>query len=162
MSILSRLIQGYYSLCHILQRDVANLLLLMCRLWVGWVFWQSGWIKISSWDSTLYLFELEYQVPLLPWQWAAYFGTAAELGLPLLLIPGLLGRLSAFALFAVNAIAVISYPVLWEQGFTDHQLWGMMLLTVMVWGSGRYSLDHWLKHHWHTIRQIHQQLDLPH
>uniref|UniRef100_UPI0038F77CBC DoxX family protein n=1 Tax=Streptomyces scabiei TaxID=1930 RepID=UPI0038F77CBC len=76
--------------------------------------------KIANWDSTLYLFELEYHVPLLPWQLAAYLATGAELALPLLLIPGLFGRLSALALFAVNAMAVVSYPLLWQQGFTDH------------------------------------------
>ncbi len=46
-------------------------LLLFCRLWVAWVFFNSGLTKIATWDSTLYLFELEYQVPLLPWELAA-------------------------------------------------------------------------------------------
>ena len=61
------------------------LLLLFTRLWVAWVFFKSGMVKYNSWDSTLYLFEYEYQVPLLPWQIAAYMGTAAELILPVFL-----------------------------------------------------------------------------
>ena len=50
--------------------------LLLARLWVASVFFTSGWLKLTAWDSTLYLFESEYQVPLLPWLWAAYLGTA--------------------------------------------------------------------------------------
>ncbi|MGF1784091.1 DoxX family protein [Vibrio fluvialis] len=141
----------YHALCHWLQRDFASLVLLLCRVWAGWVFWQSGLSKIANWDSTLYLFELEYQVPLLPWQLAAYLATGAELALPLLLMSGLFGRLSALALFAVNAMAVVSYPLLWQQGFTDHQLWGLMLLIVFVWGPGRLSLDNWLSRKWQRV-----------
>lgn len=148
---MSDFLQRYQTFSRWLQRDLASLLLLMCRLWAGWVFWQSGLSKITNWDSTLYLFELEYQVPLLPWQLAAYLATAAELTLPLLLIPGVLGRLSALALFAVNAVAVMSYPLLWQQGFTDHQLWGLMLLMVVVWGPGQLSFDHWLSRRWLAI-----------
>ena len=117
------------------------LLLLFTRLWVAWVFFQSGMIKYSSWDSTLYLFEYEYQVPLLPWQMAAYLGTAAELILPVFVALGLFTRPMALALFIFNIIAVVSYPLLWERGFFDHQLWGMMLLVNVFWGGGVISLD---------------------
>ena len=51
-------------------------LLLLARLWVATIFLRSGWLKLTAWDSTFYLFEFEYQVPLLPWQWAAYAGKA--------------------------------------------------------------------------------------
>ncbi|HDM8040718.1 TPA: DoxX family protein [Vibrio fluvialis] len=145
---MSDFMHRYQALCDWLQRDFASLVLLLCRVWAGWVFWQSGLSKIANWDSTLYLFELEYQVPLLPWQLAAYLATGAELALPLLLMPGLFGRLSALVLFAVNAMAVVSYPLLWQQGFTDHQLWGLMLLMVFVWGPGNLSLDNWLSRKW--------------
>lgn len=117
------------------------LLLLFTRLWVAWVFFQSGMIKYSSWDSTLYLFEYEYQVPLLPWQMAAYLGTAAELVLPVFLALGLFTRPMALALLVFNIIAVVSYPLLWERGFFDHQLWGMMMLVNVFWGAGMISLD---------------------
>ena len=117
--------------------------LLLARLWVAAVFLRSGWLKFTAWDSTLYLFEFEYQVPLLPWQWAAYAGTATELLLPLFLLAGLFTRPVALLLFGFNAMAVISYPTLWAGGFHDHQLWGWMLLTLAVWGAGPLSLDHW-------------------
>ncbi|MFQ2111277.1 DoxX family protein [Aeromonas veronii] len=118
--------------------------LLLARLWVALVFITSGWLKLTAWDSTLYLFESEYQVPLLPWLWAAYLGTATELLLPLFLLAGLFTRPAALLLFGFNIMAVISYPTLWAGGFYDHQLWGWMLLTLIIWGGGVLSLDYWL------------------
>jgi putative oxidoreductase len=47
----------------------------------------------------------------------------------------------AAILFVFNIIAVVSYPLLWEKGFYDHQLWGLMILIVVVWGSGSISTD---------------------
>ncbi|MDX1303940.1 DoxX family protein [Photobacterium sp.] len=116
-------------------------LLFFIRLWVAWVFFKSGMVKYSSWDSTLYLFEYEYQVPLLPWKVAAYMGTAAELILPVFLALGLFTRPMALVLFVFNIIAVASYPLLWEKGFYDHQLWGMMILVNVCWGAGLFSVD---------------------
>lgn len=128
-----------------LQMAFVPLLLLFCRLWVAWVFFNSGLTKIASWESTLFLFEYEYQVPVLPWTLAAYLGTAAELILPIFLALGLLARPMAAVLFVFNIIAVVSYPVLWEKGFYDHQLWGLMILIVVVWGPGAISADKLLR-----------------
>jgi putative oxidoreductase len=83
-----------------------------------------------------------YQVPLIPWELAAYLGTAAELILPIFLVVGLATRLMAFNLFVFNIIAVVSYPVIWQGGYYDHKLWGVMLLVVVIYGQGRVSLDH--------------------
>ncbi|MBW3698605.1 DoxX family protein [Vibrio sp. T187] len=139
------LIITYDNLVSQAQAMFIPVLLLFCRLWVAWVFFNSGLVKIASWDSTLYLFELEYQVPILPWELAAYMGTAAELILPVFLAFGLLTRPMAAILFVFNIIAVVSYPLLWERGFFDHQLWGLMILIVVVWGAGPFSLDKVIK-----------------
>ena len=122
---------------------------LATRVYVSWQFLKSGWLKISNWDQTLSLFRDEYHVPLLPPPLAAVLGTAGELILPVLLIIGLAGRLSALGLFAVNAIAVISYAhVLLSKGFeaavAQHYLWGFMLLVLVVYGPGSLSVDHFL------------------
>jgi putative oxidoreductase len=87
------------------------------------------------------LFEYEYHVPLIPWELAAYMGTAAELVLPVFMVLGLFTRPMAAILFVFNIIAVVSYPLLWEKGFYDHQLWGLMILIVVVWGPGSISTD---------------------
>ncbi len=44
-------------------------------------------------------------------------------------------------------MAVISYPLLWDGGFYDHQLWGLMLLINIVWGAGFISVDKLLTKH---------------
>jgi putative oxidoreductase len=121
------------------------ILLLFTRLWVASIFLKSGYLKITTWDSTLYLFEEEYQVPIIPWELAAYIGTAAEIILPIFMILGLLTRPMAAVLFIFNIAAVISYPVLWDGGFYDHQLWGLMILINVVWGAGFISADQLLK-----------------
>jgi putative oxidoreductase len=142
---VKNLVGRYDQWIHTLQTALIPLLLLFCRLWVAWVFLNSGLVKITSWDSTLYLFELEYKVPLLPWELAAYLGTAAELTLPLFVALGFMTRPMAAILFLFNIVAVVSYPLLWEKGFYDHQLWGLMILMLIVWGAGPLSLDQALK-----------------
>ena len=63
---------------------------------------------------------------------------------------GLFGRLSALGLFAVNAMAVISYRhVLLTEGFEaalgQHVLWGFMLAMLAIYGPGKWSADHLLR-----------------
>lgn len=115
---------------------------LLIRLWAANVFFKSGLTKIQSFDSTLQLFQYEYHVPLLPPEVAAYMATGAELGFSVLLALGLAGRFSALGLFILNIVAVISYPDLDIDGLRDHQLWGILLLAVLLHGPGRLSLDH--------------------
>lgn len=117
---------------------------LILRGWVAYAFFVSGLTKIQTWDSTLYLFSDEYHVPLLPPELAAYLGTAAELGLPVLLALGLFGRFAAGALFIFNIIAVISYPDLGAAGIEQHKVWGIMLLVCLLHGPGSWSVDYWL------------------
>lgn len=119
--------------------------LLGIRLYLANVFWRSGVNKFQSWDSTLFLFEYEYQVPLLSPKVAAYLGTGAELFFPVLLALGLGGRFAAVSLFIFNIIAVISYPTLNEAGVAQHQLWGLMLLLPVCYGPGKLSVDHWIR-----------------
>jgi len=127
--------------------NLESLLLLTTRLWVSWEFLKSGWLKITSWQNTVFLFQNEYRVPLLPPGLAAVAGTAGELVFPVLLIGGVAGRLSAAGLFAVNVMAVVSYAhVLLTEGFEaavgQHYLWGFALLVLAVFGPGRISVDH--------------------
>jgi putative oxidoreductase len=122
-------------------------LLLATRLYVGWQFLKSGWLKATSWDTTLGLFEEEYRVPLLPPDWAAVAGTAGELVFPVLLGLGLASRLAALGLGAVNVLAVVAYThVLLMEGFEaalgQHVLWGFMLAVLATCGPGALALDH--------------------
>jgi putative oxidoreductase len=126
------------------------LALLAARIYVAEVFWKSGWLKLTTWSSTVDLFREEYRVPLLPPEAAAVVGTFGELFFPVLLVLGLLGRFGALGMFAVNAMAVISYShVLLQEGFEaaigDHILWGVLTLGLVVFGPGKISVDAWLE-----------------
>jgi putative oxidoreductase len=126
--------------------SLSSLLLLATRLYVAWQFFKSGLVKIDDWDTTLLLFQEEYHVPLLPPALAAVAGTTGELLFPSLLVLGLGTRYAALGLSAVNIMAVVSYAhVLLAEGseaaLGQHQLWGYMLLVVLVFGPGRISVD---------------------
>ncbi len=126
------------------------LFLLGTRLYVGWQFWKSGWLKVSSWSSTLDLFTTEYHVPLLPPAVAAVTGAFGEIFFPALLFVGLFSRVGALGGFFVNAMAVISYrQVLLAEGaeaaLAQHVLWGFMFLLLAVTGPGKIALDTWLE-----------------
>lgn len=121
---------------------------LATRLWVSWQFFKSGLLKVQDWGATLFLFQEEYRVPLLPPGLAALAGTAGELVFPVLVALGLCTRLSALGLALVNVMAVVSYAhVLLSSGFEaalrQHYLWGFMLLVIVIYGPGRVSLDAW-------------------
>ena len=118
---------------------------LAVRVYVAWVFFKSGLVKIQSWDSTVMLFEYEYSVPLLSAYWAALLGTIAELTFPVLLVLGLGGRVTTMGLFIFNAIAMSSYPDISPAGTQQHLLWGFMILTLFFYSMDKLSVDYWIR-----------------
>jgi putative oxidoreductase len=140
-SLIARAIEAVKAAHHGLD-FLAPIADLLVRLWVADVFWKSGLTKLQSWDTTLLLFNEEYRVPLLPPEVAAYAGAFTELFFPVLLAVGLGGRLAAFVLFVFNIIAVVSYPDLNPAGLHDHQLWGLLLLVILLHGPDKLSVDH--------------------
>jgi putative oxidoreductase len=128
-----------------------HLLDLGIRVYMADVFFRSGLVKIRNWDGTLFLFESEYRVPLLPPELAAWLGTFGELFFPPLLALGLAARFAAFSLSIVNVMAVISF---WhvlsgnEAALMSHVYWGMLLLVTLCHGPGMLSLDHFIRSRW--------------
>ncbi|MDT7837147.1 DoxX family protein [Aquabacterium sp. OR-4] len=121
---------------------------LAARWHVAQVFFLSGLTKLRDWETTLALFQHEYHVPLLSPALAAVLGTAGELVLPVLLLLGLGGRIAALGLLVVNAVAVLSLPELPEPALNLHIFWGSLLLGLLLWGPGRWSLDAWWWWRW--------------
>lgn len=119
--------------------------ILLVRLYVASIFFKSGLTKLRDWESTLMLFEYEYEVPLLSPVVAAWAGTIGELVLPVLLAIGLLSRLSAAGLFIVNIVAVLSLVDISAAAMNEHILWGSLLLAVVLFGGEKFSLDRKLK-----------------
>jgi putative oxidoreductase len=117
---------------------------LLARLYVAQVFFLSGLTKLRDWETTVALFTEEYKVPLLPPAAAAFMGTAGELVLPVLLVLGLGGRLSALGLFVVNAVAVISLSEIAPAALQQHVFWGALLAGLAIYGLGPWVLDRWV------------------
>ena len=114
------------------------LLAVPLRVAVATVFWNSAMSKLANWNTTLFLFEEEYRLPLLPPDIAAYLGTAIELTMPVLLILGLLTRPAALVLLGMTfVIQVFVYPLAWP----THIQWAAMLLVLLCRGAGGFSLD---------------------
>ncbi len=149
MNVVSRL-RSLNRFAARIGASVEDVFLLALRLYVSWQFLKSGWLKLQDWDSTRFLFEQEYDVPVLSPPVAAVLGTAGELVFPLALAIGLLGRYCAVGLWCVNALAVVAYAhVLFAEGFegaiAQHYLWGVVLVALAVFGPGRMSVDGWLE-----------------
>lgn len=143
MSAIQKLSPSYLMLTDWVDRTQPVLNLLF-RLYLAKVFFMAGLTKIKSWDTTLMLFEYEYSVPVVSYQFAAYSATFVELVFPILLVLGLAGRFSAGGLLVLNIVAAISYPDISPAGVNDHYFWGAMLLVLVIYGPGKLSVDNWL------------------
>ncbi len=108
------------------------------RLGVSLVFFRSFLTKIDNWDTTILLFENEYNVPLLPPGFAAILATALEIAGPVMLTLGLGTRLAAAAMLGMTVvIQLFVYP----QSYPDHLLWAGPLLYLLLRGAGAWSVD---------------------
>ena len=119
-----------------------SLLLLVQRLGIAAVFFQSGRTKVEGMftipDTTIELFRSEYALPLLPPELAAYMAAGAEHLFPVLLVLGLFTRLSAAALLGMTlVIQTLVYPDAWP----THLSWAGLMLPLIAMGGGRFSLD---------------------
>ena len=121
-----------------------DLVALAARVFPAVVFWQSARTKVEGFsikEETYFLFEHVYALPLIPPASAAVMATLAEHILPVLLILGILSRVSALGLLIMTAvIQIFVFPAAW----VTHGLWAAALLVVLAQGPGRLSLDHLL------------------
>jgi len=117
---------------------------LAARVFPAVVFWQSARTKVDGLtikEQTYFLFEQVYELPVVPPRIAAVLATTAEHVLPVLLVLGLMSRLSAFGLLVMTAvIQIFVFPAAW----VTHGLWAAAFLVVLAQGPGRLSLDHTL------------------
>jgi putative oxidoreductase len=124
----------------------SDLLLLVQRLGIAAVFFQSGRTKVEGFftipQTTGDLFEFEYALPLLSPKLAATLAAGAEHLFPVLLVLGLLTRVSAAALLGMTlVIQLFVYPGAWP----THLSWAGLMLPLVALGGGRWSADRLLK-----------------
>lgn len=122
-----------------LARFPLPILQLAMRVGVGAVFFKAGLLKDRSPEFAILLFRDEYQVPLLAPEVAARLAMVNELTIPVLLFLGLATRLATLPLLGmILVIQLFVYPGAW----TDHLLWGSILVFLLTRGPGALSLDH--------------------
>jgi putative oxidoreductase len=139
-----KFILGLNQLCekkvNFLQNYFSPILLLTLRIMIALVFLKSGLTKISNFQSTIYLFEYDYAVPLLSPVVAAYLATFFELTCSVLLIVGLATRLAVLPLIGMTL--VIQFTVFEN---VMHFYWLAILATILTFGAGCISLDNLVK-----------------
>lgn len=122
-----------------LRRFPLSVLQLFFRLAIAGVFLRAGLNKLASWELTVQLFRDEYKVPVLPAEVAATMATFFEIGSSALLIAGLATRVATLPLLGMLAvIQLFVYPSAWS----EHLVWGSILLFLLTRGGGTFSLDH--------------------
>ena len=138
MTALSATISIFLACRTRLERIPLALIQLAMRIAVGAVFFNSGLLKINSWEFAIKLFEDEYKVPFIDPAWAARLAAFNELTFPVLLVLGLATRLATLPLLGmILVIQTLVYPQAW----VDHLLWGSILVFLLSRGPGAISLD---------------------
>lgn len=137
LEALVRLIEGLLPI---------DVLTVIVRVAIAAVFFLSGRTKVEGvlniTDGTYFLFAEEYRVPLIPSDIAAHLATYAEHLFPVLIVLGLATRVSALALLGMTiVIEVFVYPL----GWPTHLMWAALLLYLIRFGAGAFSLDRILK-----------------
>ena len=122
------------------------LLGLTVRFGIASVFFLSGRTKVDGvlhiTDGTYYLFAEEYRVPFIPSDIAAHLATWSEHLFPILLVLGLLTRVSALGLLGMTlVIQTFVYPGAWA----THLTWAGLLLYLVRYGAGSVSVDRLLR-----------------
>lgn len=129
-----------YSLFLYTTDRLSPVMMLVLRLWIAHVFWVSGILKVTSWDTTLTLFMYEHPVPFLPVSVAAFLGTGFEVICPVLLALGLGARLATLPLIAMTLVINFTYLEA-----TEHYYWLMLLGAILFNGPGGLSLDAYIR-----------------
>ena len=133
------LTEGISNTYGAVSRIIGPALLLFIRIWMARIFFLAGLAKIDDMQATVQLFQYEYQVPLLPADFAAYTATTFELVCPVLLVVGLATRLAALPLIAMTLVIQFTYLQ-----HIDHLFWFVLLAIPVLRGPGVLSADHLL------------------
>jgi len=112
---------------------------LAMRISIGMVFFNSGALKINSFQFAVRLFQDEYHLPLIDPTVAAKLAAFTEITFPLFLFAGLATRLATLPLLGMTfVIQFVVYPDAWA----GHLLWATLLGFPLIYGPGAFSIDH--------------------
>jgi putative oxidoreductase len=134
----SRLRAWYVWGRQLVGRVPMSLILLAMRFGIGGIFFNSGLIKLRSFEFAVKLFQDEYKLPLLDPVFAARLAAFSEITFPLFLFAGLATRFAAVPLLFMTVVIFYTYPDSWNESL----VWGSLLVTLITRGGGVFSLDY--------------------
>lgn len=118
---------------------------LIMRLMMARIFFYSGLTKIESFENTVFLFQYEYNVPIIPHTFAAYSATFFELVMPVFLVLGLFTRFAALPLLGMAMVIQFHLGATNAAYFHwEHYFWMITLAYLVIRGGGALSLDNLL------------------
>lgn len=118
-----------------------SLIALYLRYTLGLIFWLSGQSKVEGLtikEGTFWLFENEYNLPIIPPDIAAVLATLGEHVFSVMVLLGLGARLGAFGILGMTAvIQIFVYP----EEYMLHGTWMAMAIVLILFGAGKFSCD---------------------
>lgn len=137
----NNILRAYFlKIIKVLEELFLPVILFFVRLKMASIFWYSGLTKIEDWPSTLYLFQSEYKVPLVPPELAAYLSSSVELTTPVLLVLGFMTRMAALPMLAMTAVIQFTYL-----NSDEHVYWALLLGVLLCQGPGKLSIDYLIR-----------------
>jgi NADH dehydrogenase/putative oxidoreductase len=110
------------------------------RLWLAKIFVVSGFLKITAWQTALYLATYEYPVTWMSPVTAAYVGVTIELLGGVLLAFGLMTRYVAVPMLILSLVIQFAYL-----SFDSQLFWAALFGWYIIYGAGPLSVDNLLR-----------------
>ena len=140
---MERLIDFAYRAHDFCEKYLFDVSQLFMRIMIFRVCFYSGLAKIRDWETTLFLFEVEYAIPFIPFEIAAYLATFSELLFPALILIGVTTRLSTIPLLIlVIVIEFVLGTINPTYSNISHFMYIALLFAIFVKGAGKFSLDY--------------------
>jgi NADH dehydrogenase FAD-containing subunit/uncharacterized membrane protein YphA (DoxX/SURF4 family) len=109
---------------------------LAIRLWLAQLFFVSGVLKLTHWDTALQLSAQEYPVSWMDPVSAAYVGVGIELLGAVLLAAGFMTRYAAIPMLILSLVIQFFYLP-----FDNQLFWAVLFGWYAVHGAGAFSVD---------------------
>lgn len=113
---------------------------LAIRLWLAQIFFVSGVLKLTSWQTALDLARNEYPVSWMSPVVAAYTGVSIEVVGGVLLAAGFMTRYAAVPMLILSLVIQFSYLP-----FDSQLFWALMFAWYGIFGAGPISIDRLLR-----------------
>ncbi len=141
------LLTRYFRLGDTVEGWLGPVFLLGMRLWMGYVFFQSGFKRVTNdFSSEVFVFAEEFKLPLLPPELWTVITIAGELTIPVLLVLGLFGRFAGLGILIMTMTIQFLIGLNNDTYYLDvHWYWMFLSLTVVCFGPGKLSIDHLLE-----------------